>query len=128
MTSLSISRVALISGFSVLALGACSERYDAPTPPGGGGGGGGGNATEIAISNFAFTAPTVTIDRGTTVRWRNTTGTFHTVTPDGHQAFTERQTNASGETIDVRFDAAGTYRYYCAPHRALGMTGQVIVR
>jgi plastocyanin len=31
--------------------------------------------------------PTITIDRGTSVRWRSTTGTFHTVTPDGHQVF-----------------------------------------
>lgn len=54
--------------------------------------------------------------------------TFHTVSPDGHQAFTERQTSTSGETFQVRFDAPGTYRYYCAPHRTLGMSGEVVVR
>jgi plastocyanin len=50
------------------------------------------------------------------------------VTPDGHVAFTERQMNAPGQTLEVRFDAPGRYRYFCEPHRALGMTGEVVVR
>ena len=86
-----------------------------------------GAAAEV-LSNFAFSAPTVTIDRGESIRWRNTTATFHTVTPDGHHAFVPRQTNAAGQTFETRFDTPGRYRYYCEPHRALGMTGEVIVR
>ena len=35
---------------------------------------------------------------------------------------------SSGETFDVRFDAPGRYRYYCEPHRALGMMGEVVVQ
>jgi len=89
---------------------------------------GDGDATEVVIRNFAFSAPTITIDRGTVVRWRNTTGTFHTVTPDGHQAFTEHQTSTSGDRFEIRFDTPGRYRYHCLPHQALGMTGEVIVR
>lgn len=104
-----------------LVLLACSEHV-APTEPGDDDG-----ITEITITNFAFSAPTVTIARGQTVRWRNTTGSFHTVTPDGHQVFVERQTNAQGQTFETRFDAPGRYRYYCVPHRALGMTGEIVV-
>ena len=123
MSSYRASRLALASGVAMLALGACSEHVKESTEPTGD-----GNVTEVIIRNFAFSAPTITIDRGTAVRWRNTTGTFHTVTPDGNQAFTERQTSTSGDTFETRFDAPGRYRYYCEPHRALGMTGEVIVR
>jgi plastocyanin len=113
----------LVIGFTALLSAGCSEHSDAPTGPIGEGGG-----AVIVVGDFAFSAPTVTIDRGESVRWRSTTSTFHTVTPDGHQAFTERQMNAPGQTLEVRFDAPGRYRYFCEPHRALGMTGEVVVR
>jgi plastocyanin len=116
-------RTALASGVVALMLSACSTRTEQPTEPVDN-----GAVTEVVIRNFAFSAPTITIDRGTAVRGRNTTGTFHTVTPDGHQAFTQRQTSSSGETFETRFDAPGRYRYFCEPHRALGMTGEIIVR
>jgi plastocyanin len=115
--------VVLVSVLAALLLGACSEHTDVPTEPGTG-----GDVSVIVISDFAFSAPTITIDVGTSVRWRSSTGTFHTVTPDGHQAFAGRQMNASGQTYEVRFDAPGRYRYYCEPHRAFGMTGEVVVQ
>ncbi len=101
---------------------ACSDRDEPAAPIDNG-----DDVTEVNITNFAFAAPTITIARGETVRWRNTTASFHTVTPDGHQVFVERQTNAQGQTFETRFDAPGRYRYYCAPHRALGMTGEIVV-
>jgi plastocyanin len=105
-----------------LVMLACSE-HDIPAGPIDIG----DDVTEVTISNFAFSAPTVTIARGQTVRWRNTTGSFHTVTPDGHEAFAERQANAPGQAFETRFDTPGRYRYYCVPHRALGMTGEIVV-
>lgn len=111
--------VCLLASLVVLA---CSDR-DEPT----GAIDTGDDVTEVTITNFAFSAPTITIARGETIRWRNTTGSFHTVTPDGHQVFVERQTNAQGQTFATRFDTPGRYRYYCAPHRALGMTGEIVV-
>lgn len=105
-----------------LVVAACSDRVE-PTDPIES-----GDVTEVVISNFAFSAPTITIDRGETIRWRNTTGTFHTVTPDGHQAFVARQTSTRGQAFETRFDTPGRYRYYCEPHRSLGMTGEIVVR
>ena len=116
-------RQALVPFFAALLLSACSEHSGTPTEPIND-----GDVTVVVISDFTFSAPTVTIDVGKSVRWRSSTGTFHTVTPDGHQAFAGRQMNGSGQTYEVRFDAPGRYQYYCEPHRAFGMTGEVVVR
>ena len=117
------ARQAFVPILAALLLNGCSEHSVPPTEPMNE-----GDVAVVVIRDFAFSAPTLTIDRGTSVRWRTSTGTFHTVTPDGHQAFASRQMNASGETFDVRFDAPGRYRYYCEPHRALGMMGEVVVQ
>lgn len=116
-------RPAVASVLAALLLSACSEHTALPAEPVNE-----GDVAVVVIRDFAFSAPTVTIDRGKSVRWRSSTGTFHTVTPDGHQAFTARQMSASGQTFDVRFDTPGRYRYYCEPHRSLGMTGEVVVQ
>ena len=116
-------RAALSAALVSLLVGACSEHVDDPTGPIDD-----GDVAVVVISNFAFSAPTVTINRGSSVRWRSSTNTFHTITPDGHQAFAGRQMNASGQTYEVQFDTPGRYRYYCEPHRALGMTAEVVVQ
>jgi plastocyanin len=123
MNLLGAPRQVLRPVLATLLLAACSEHSGSPTEPVNE-----GDVAVVVISDFAFSAPTLTIDRGTSVRWRSSTGTFHTVTPDHHQAFTTRQLNALGQTFDVRFDTPGRYRYYCEPHRALGMTGEVVVQ
>ena len=35
--------------------------------------------------------------------------------------------NAPGETVTTKFEKAGTYGYYCEPHRGAGMTGKIVV-
>lgn len=112
---------AATGALAVLGAGACSEHVDGPTGPDD------GDVVEITIENFRFASAELRVPAGTTVRWRNTTSTFHTVTPNGHTAWTEWQTAGSGETFEVRFDQPGSYPYYCVPHRSLGMTGTVIV-
>ncbi len=123
MSPIRIGRLHLAPFLAVLVLLACSEHSDAPMEPVDGDG-----VAAVTVRDFAFAAPTITIDAGKSVRWRSTTGTFHTITPDGHQAFAEREMNSSGETFEVRFDTPGRYRYYCEVHRSLGMTGEVVVR
>lgn len=104
-------------------LSACSDRAEPMNPVDDG-----DDMSTVTLRNFAFGPATITVDRGATVRWRNGTSTFHTVTPDEAGAFEEWQTNAQGQTFEVRFDEPGTYRYHCEPHAVLGMTGVIEVR
>ncbi len=111
----------LLLGITALWVG-CSQHQDLTAPPEE------DNAVvEIELQNFQFSQPELRIAPGTTVRWRNTTSNFHTVTPDGHSAWTEWQTAGADQTFEVRFDQVGTFPYYCNPHRSLGMTGTIIV-
>lgn len=107
---------------AAVALSACSEHTDAAGP------GGNGPGVEVELTNFAFSPAEVTVEPGTRIRWVNGTASFHTVTPDGHEAWTEWQTGGTGESVEVVLNAPGTYEYYCAPHRSLGMTGRIVVQ
>lgn len=82
---------------------------------------------------FAFDPVELTVEAGTTVRWRNTTDqVFHTVTFT--DALGERVANgvfdqsvfASGDVVEYRFDEPGTYAYFCQPHSTF-MAGTVVV-
>lgn len=123
MNSLSARRAVLVSILGTLLVSACSEHSDAPTDPTTD-----GDVTIVAVRDFSFSAQTVTIAAGTSVRWRSTISTFHTVTPDGNTAFARREMNASNATFEVRFDTPGRYKYFCEVHRSLGMTGEVVVQ
>ena len=117
----------LVLALAAVAALACSEHQDPMSPDDGNGNGQNSQVVEVELVNFAFDQATVTIDVGTTVRWRNTTNTGHTVTPDGHSAWEEWQTGAQGETFEVTFEEAGTYPYFCVPHQGI-MTGTIIVQ
>jgi len=106
-----------------LLVAACSQHQEVTGP----GGDGNAQVVEVEIRNYEFSPKELHIARGTVVRWKNTTSNYHTVTPDGHSQWTQWQTATMGETFEVRFDQAGTFPYYCVPHRALGMMGTVIV-
>ena len=118
-----ILRPLLLGAVVAFFAAACSEHQDLTEPPDPAP----GDVVEIQLSNFTFSQRELRVAPGTTVRWRNTTSTFHTVTPDGHSQWSEWQTAGVDETFEVRFDQVGTFPYFCLPHRALGMTGTVIV-
>lgn len=82
--------------------------------------------TVLLVDN-AFQPDAVTVDAGTEIRWRATTSTFHTVTPDGHSQFTRTESQSTGTKLRATFATPGTYRYFCEPHRSAGMTGEVVV-
>lgn len=80
------------------------------------------------LGNFAFTPPAIRISLGTEVvwQWTGNGGAHNVVAKDG--AFTSGPPE-TGSTITFSrtFERAGTYLYYCAPHRVAGMKGAVVV-
>ena len=94
-----------------------------------------------------FEPATITVTVGDEVTWSNASGEQHTVTadaaslPDGAAYFSSGGASTEdaakddlsaafvgpGDSYSHTFDVAGTYRYYCIPHRAAGMTGTVVV-
>ncbi|WP_251329502.1 halocyanin domain-containing protein [Haloplanus pelagicus] len=76
---------------------------------------------------FAFDPPAVRVSTGTTVVWEWTgQGQQHNVAADGG-GFESDLSAEEGFTFEHTFSSAGTVRYVCTPHRALGMKGAVIV-
>jgi plastocyanin len=87
-----------------------------------------------------FDPASLTVPRGATVTWRNTSQVAHTVTddpakaanpadallPSGAQAWDSGTINPGG-TYSHTFDVPGTYKYFCQPHEAAGMVGTVTV-
>jgi len=87
-----------------------------------------------------FDPATLTVTKGTTVTWRNSSQMVHTVTddpakasnkadaalPSGAEAWDSGDLNP-GQTFSHTFDVPGTYKYFCIPHETLGMTATIIV-
>jgi halocyanin-like protein len=73
-----------------------------------------------------FGPAAVHVDPGTTVVWEWTGSGSHNVkAEDG--GFESRITGEEGFTFEHTFGESGVYRYYCTPHRAMGMKGVVAV-
>ena len=95
-----------------------------------------GNEIDIAPgssapSNTKFFEPaTLTVSAGSTVTWKNTDSTLHTVTSGSAEtgvSGTEFDSSylAGGKTFQHTFGSAGTFDYYCTLHPF--MKGQVVV-
>lgn len=87
-----------------------------------------------------FEPASLTVPRGTTVTWRNTSTIAHTVTDDPSKAATKADSELPagaqpwdsgnlnpGQTFTHTFDVPGTYKYFCQPHESAGMLGTIIV-
>jgi plastocyanin len=99
-------------------------------------------------SGYRFNPASLTIKRGDAVRWTNVSGGPHNVTfwPDSIPAGAQAPLSANmpsptapltgplllnpNQTYTVSFAnvPAGTYKYYCTPHLALGMKGTIQVQ
>lgn len=86
------------------------------------------DTVEVQAVNHEFTPADLTIAPNTLVRWVNTTGTRHTVTPDGHDEWVDTDLPDMGATFEHVFRTEGSFPYYCTPHRSLGMVGSVTVQ
>lgn len=73
--------------------------------------------------NFVFDQPFVRVDAGTTVRWENQDGVFHTITSTdslenrsgGGDEF-DSTISSVGDTFEWEADGSGRQDYYCSPH------------
>lgn len=71
---------------------------------------------------FVFDPPFVRVDEGTTVRWINADGVFHTVTStdslEGRSAsgVFDATIASEGDTFEWVAEETGRQHYYCSPH------------
>jgi len=76
----------------------------------------------VTIPAFKFQPATVTISRGSKVRFSNTSGSAHTATRKG--SFNTGRIKP-GNSATVQFASRGTFAYHCSIHSF--MKGKVIV-
>ena len=81
------------------------------------------HAIDVAIDNFKFAAPTITVPVGTTVTWTNRDDAPHNVVSTDN-AFKSPVLDTN-QKFSHTFETPGTFKYYCSLHPR--MTGQVIV-
>lgn len=115
------------------------------TAAGGGTSAGSSSAAKTATVNMTdankFEPASVTIAKGGTVTWKNTSSTQHTSTDDPSKAANKADAALPsgaqpwdsgmvdpGKTFTHTFDVAGTYKYFCIPHESVGMLGTVVVQ
>jgi halocyanin-like protein len=76
---------------------------------------------------FAFDPPALQVDPGTTVVWEWTgEGGSHNVV-DEAGTFESELVAEEGHTFEYTFEEAGVAKYFCTPHKGLGMKGVVAV-
>ena len=81
-----------------------------------------GATKKVGVRGLKFSPKTVTVKRGTTVRWSWSGSIPHNVVGKGFKSKT-----AGKVTFSKRFTKKGTYRYVCTIHKAQGMTGVIKV-
>jgi len=80
-----------------------------------------------AVDGLVFGPAAIRIGTGTTVTWEWTgNGGQHNVVAED-DAFTSDYYVDEGATFEFTFDEPALHRYYCEPHRQLGMKGGVRV-
>ncbi len=77
---------------------------------------------------LAFEPSSVSISTGDTVKFVNNKLAPHNAVFEGHDELSHPDLAfAPGESWEETFSEAGTYDYYCEPHRGAGMVGKVVV-
>jgi plastocyanin len=102
----------LLAGYYLaLGLGGLSGCFSdrpatGPTPP--------ADGNEVAVANFAFAPPNLTVQTGAIVTWTNMDDVSHTVTAD-NDAFDSGAFGA-GANYQLTAGPPGTYTYFCEIH------------
>lgn len=81
-----------------------------------------------AGDGFAFDPVTVHVDAGATVVWKWTgEGGAHTVTAEDGTFDSGEAVADEGHRFEHTFEESNIYRYYCRPHKGVGMKGAIVV-
>jgi plastocyanin len=81
-------------------------------------------SVKVAIKNFKFGPPNVTVKTGGTITWTNSDAADHTATAASRSFDTG--TLQHGDSKTETFDKAGTYAYSCQFHPF--MKGQIVIQ
>jgi len=81
--------------------------------------------TEANGGNFGFGPAAVQVDPGTTVTWEWVAGSHNVEAEDG--SFKSELTDETGFTFEQTFEEEGVVKYFCMPHKSMGMKGVVVV-
>lgn len=79
----------------------------------------------ISIQNMAFSPPSLTVKKGSIVRWVNNDAVPHTIKFAKSSKIISSDPLSAGQSFSVKFDQLGNYPYSCAIHPS--MLGTVIV-
>ena len=118
------------------------EETDTGTPEGDGGGDGDQNtvAMETEGDDYYFDPIGLFVKSGTTVTFRIESGSHSSTAyqegngpaevtriPEDAEAWDSGTLSEQGATFEHTFETAGTYDYFCIPHKSLGMVGRIVV-
>jgi halocyanin-like protein len=89
--------------------------------------------TEVTVTvgagenGLLFDPPAILVDPGTTVTWEwSGEGGTHNVVAE-NEAYESELVGEEGHTFEHTFETEDVFRYFCEPHRAVGMKGAVAV-
>ena len=76
--------------------------------------------------DYASDPAAIRVDGGTKITWEWLNAVAHSVTHRDRE-FNSGLRGKENSTFSHTFDGAGTYLYYCVPHKSIGQNGAVIV-
>ena len=81
--------------------------------------------TNVSILAMSYSPASVTVPKGSIVKWTNNGGTTHTVTSDDGISFNSGNITV-GSSISLTTASVGTFPYHCLIH-GTSMAGTLIV-
>jgi len=72
-----------------------------------------------------FVPSRITIKKGDSIKFINKSKNFHNVVVEKLKIRTKLI--KKGDSLVIKPSQVGDFSYYCQPHRAMGMTGEIIV-
>ena len=80
-------------------------------------------AAIIYMQAHSFYPTVLHVKHNQTITWTNESNQRHNVVIDGKTS----PWIEPGQSYKYKLVKPGTYKYYCVPHRAMGMAGTIIV-